>query len=145
MFRMSETVSIRRPADDVFQFVADLRNFPKWRANLASSEVVSDAHTDVGARCIEQIQMGPRTIPASCEITAFSPGRSLTFRARSPGLVYDGTVIVEPEPGGSAFTLSGEVRLNGPLRLLQPVIRARMRDGVRREAAAVKARVEALA
>ena len=145
MFRMSETVSIRRPPGDVFQFVADLRNFPEWRANLASSAVVSEAYTDVGARCDEQIQMGPRKIPASCEITAFSVGRRFSFRALSPGLVYDGNVVVEPQAGGSTFTLSGEVRLNGPLRLLQPFIRARMRDGVRREVAAVKARVEALA
>jgi len=144
MFRMSETVSISKPPGDVFRFVADLRNFPEWRANLASSAVVSETWTDVGARCDEQIQMGPRKIPASCEITTFSAGRRFSFRAVSPGLVYDGNVVVEPEAGGSTFTLSGEVRLSGPLRLLQPVIRARMRDGVRREAAAVKARVEAL-
>lgn len=98
MFRVSETVSIGRPPGDVFQFVLDLRNFPKWRANLASSAVVSETYTDVGARCDEQIQMGPRTIPASCEITAFAAGRSLSFRALSPGLVYDGNVVVEPEP-----------------------------------------------
>jgi uncharacterized membrane protein len=145
MFRVSETVSISRPHGEVLEFVADLRNFPKWRANLASSVVVSEAYTDVGARCDERIRIGPRTIPTSCEITAFSAGRSLSFRALSPGLVYDGKVVVEPEPGGSTFTLSGEVRLSGLLRLLRPVIRARMQDGVRREVAAVKARVEALA
>ena len=114
MFRVSETVSISRPPGDVFQFVADLRNFPQWRANLASSTVVSETCTDVGARCDEQIRMGPRTIPASCEITAFSAGRRLSFRALSPGLVYDGNVVVEPEPGGSTFTLSGEVRHVSP-------------------------------
>ena len=144
MFRVSETVSIGKPPGDVFWFVADLRNFPEWRANLASSAVVSETYTDVGARCDEQIQMGPRKIPASCEITTFSAGRRFSFRAVSPGLVYDGNVVVEPEAGGSTFTLSGEVRISGPLRLLEPVIRARMRDGVRREVAAVKARVEAL-
>jgi uncharacterized membrane protein len=35
MFRVSETVSIGRPPGDVFRVVADLRDFPKWRANLA--------------------------------------------------------------------------------------------------------------
>jgi uncharacterized membrane protein len=144
MFRVNETVSISRPPGEVFRFVADLRNFPKWRANLASSAVVSETYTDVGARCDEEIQIGPRKIPASCEITTFSAGRTFSFRALSPGLVYDGTVVVEPEPGGSTFMLSGKVRISGPLRLLEPVIRGRMRDGVRREVAAVKARVEAL-
>lgn len=48
MFRMSETVTIDRPATDVFDFVADLHNFPLWRANLASSTVVSERRPGSG-------------------------------------------------------------------------------------------------
>jgi len=143
MFHVSDTVSIDRPPGDVFDFVADLRNFPRWRANLASSAVVSETHTGVGARCDEEIRMGSRTIPATCEITTSSVGRTFSFRAVAPGLVYDEIVVVEPQRDGSAFTLSGEVGLTGLLRLLQPVIRARMQAGVRSEVAAVKACLEA--
>ncbi len=142
MFNMSESVLIHRSPEDVFEFVADLRNFPIWRANLASSTVVSERSTDVGARCDEEIQMGPRRIPATCEITAFSAGRTFSFQAVSPGLTYDGHVVVGPEEDGSSFTLSGEVRVNGFLRLLQPIIKGRMQEGVRREVAGVKAHME---
>jgi uncharacterized membrane protein len=142
MFHLGDTVSIDRPPGDVFDFVADLRNFPRWRANLASSAVVSGTYTDVGARCEEEIRMGPRTIPATCEITTFSAGRRFSFRAVSPGLVYDGNAVVEPQRDGSTFTLSGEVRLSGFLRLLQPVIRSRMQAGVESEVAAIKACLE---
>ncbi|MEO5705360.1 MAG: SRPBCC family protein [Candidatus Limnocylindrales bacterium] len=142
MFNMSESVLIKRSPEDVFEFVADLRNFPIWRANLASSTVVSEKFTDLGARCDEEIQMGPRKIAATCEITAFSAGRTFSFQAVSPGLTYDGHILVIPEEGGSKFTLSGEVRVHGFLRLLQPVIRGRMQEGVRREVAGVKAHME---
>lgn len=144
MFRMSETVTIDRPAADVFDFVADLRNFPRWRANLASSTVVSESSTGVGARCEEEIRIGPRRIPATCAITALSSGRRLSFRAVSPGIVYDGLLVVEPRAStSSSLTLSGEVHVSGPLRLLEPLLRPRMRGGVRREVAAVKANLEA--
>jgi hypothetical protein len=63
MFQMSDIVSINRSPDDVFNFVADLHNFPKWRANLASSTVVSERSAHVGAQCDEEIQMGLRKIP----------------------------------------------------------------------------------
>lgn len=142
MFRTSETVSIDRSSKDVFEFVADLRNFPLWRASLASSTVVTERTTDVGARCDEEIQMGPRRLRGSCEITSFSVGRSFSFRAVSRGLVYDGQVVVDPSQDGSSFTLSGEVTLSGFVRLLEPVIKRQMREGVRREAAAVKAHME---
>jgi hypothetical protein len=127
----------------VFEFVADLRNFPIWRANLASSIVVSERSTDVGARCDEEIQMGPRTIAGTCQITAFSPGRTFAFQAASPGLIYDGLVVIAPEEAGSTFTLSGAVSTTGFLRLLQPVIKRRMQDGVKREVATIKAHMEA--
>jgi Polyketide cyclase / dehydrase and lipid transport len=138
VFQMSETVSIDRPPADVFSFVADLRNFPIWRANLASSRVVSDSPTDVGATCDEEIQVGPRKIPATCRITSFSAGREFLFQAISQGLVYDGHLLVEPHGSGCRLTLSGEVRLSGFMRLMQPVLSRRMRQGVRTEVAAIR-------
>lgn len=142
MFSMSETVPVDRSPAEVFAFVADLRNFPLWRANLASSKVVSENPTDLGARCNEEIRMGPRRIPASCEITTFQAGTEFSFRAVSRGLVYDGRLSVEPRDGGSHLTLSGQVTLTGFLRLLQPMISGRMRQGVRSEVAAIKAHME---
>jgi hypothetical protein len=142
MFRIGERVLVDCPPAVVFGFVADLRNFPLWRANLATSTVVSDGYTDVGARCEEQIQVGPATIPATCQITSFSAGRTLTFRAVSPGLQYDGLLEVEAEGEGSRLTLTGDIAVTGPLRLLQPVLRRRLQAGVRDEVAAIKARVE---
>jgi uncharacterized membrane protein len=142
MFRMSETVSINRSPKDVFDFVADLNNFPKWGANLASSTVISERSTDLGARCDEEIQLGPRKMPATCEITAFSAGRTFSFRAISPGIVYAGHIIVEPEENGSSFTLAGEVQVEGFLRLMQGILKRRMEDGVRKEVASVKSYLE---
>ncbi len=142
MFHVAETVSINCSPDDAFAFVADLRNFPLWRANLASSEVVSERPTDVGARCKEEIQMGPRKIAAVCEITSYSAGQAFSFRAVSPGLVYDGRLRVDPAESATSLTLSGDVRPTGFLRLLQPVLKRRMQAGVDSEVAAIKARLE---
>ncbi|MEZ5115748.1 MAG: hypothetical protein R2737_05705 [Candidatus Nanopelagicales bacterium] len=60
-----------------------------------------------------------------------------------PGVAYDGLLVVEPRAGASSLTLSGEVSISGPLRLLEPLMRRRMRAGVRHEVAAIKANLEA--
>lgn len=142
VFRIGESVLVHSAPAEVFAFVADLRNFPLWRANLATSTVVSDQFTDVGARCEEEIAIGPRSIPATCQITSFDAGRTFSFRALSPGLQYDGLVTVEPEEGSTRFTLSGNITVTGPLRLLQPLLRRRLQEGVREEVAAIKAHME---
>ena len=142
VFRIGESALVHSGPAEVFAFVSDLRNFPLWRANLATSTVVSDNYTDVGARCEEEIRIGPRSIPATCQITIYDPGRTFSFRARSPGLQYDGLVTVEPEGDATRFTLSGDITVTGPLRLLQPVLRRRLQDGVREEVAAIRTHVE---
>jgi hypothetical protein len=142
MFRIGESALVHSAPGEVFAFVSDLRNFPLWRANLATSRVVSDGFTDVGARCEEEIQIGPRTIPATCQITRFDAGRTFSFRALSPGLQYDGLVDVEEGGDDSRFTLTGDITVTGLLRLLQPALRRRLQDGVRKEVAAIKAHVE---
>jgi hypothetical protein len=142
VFRIGESIVVHSPPDDVFAFVSDLRNFPLWRANLAASTVVSDGFTGVGATCEEEIRVGPRTISGRCRITSFTPGRTFSFRALSPGLRYDGLVDVVPEGDGCRFTLTGDITVTGPLRLLQPVLRRRLQDGVRAEVAAIRAHVE---
>lgn len=142
VFRIGESVLVHGAPGEVFGFVSDLRNFPLWRAGLATSTVVSDQFTDVGARCEEEIAIGPRSIPATCQITSFDAGRTFSFRALSPGLRYDGLVTVEPEHGSTRLTLTGDITVTGPLRLLQPVLRRRLQEGVREEVAAIKAHME---
>jgi hypothetical protein len=107
-----------------------------WRSNLASSNIVSERSTGVEARCDEEVQVGPRRVRGSCEITASSAGREFSFRAISPGFVYDGSVTVAPAGDGCRFTLSGDVSLSGFMRLLEPVLERRTRAGVRSEVAA---------
>ena len=142
VFRIGESVLVHSAPEEVFAFVADLRNFPLRRANLATSTVVSDNVTDVGARCEEAIEVGPRSIPATCQITSYAVGRTFSFRALSPGLQCDGLVTVEPERDSTRFTLSGNIRVTGPLRLLQPVLRRRLQQGVREEVGGIKAHLE---
>jgi hypothetical protein len=53
-------------------------------------------------------------IPGWCRITSFTPGRTFSFRALSPGLRYDGLVDVVPEGDGCRFTLTGDITVTGP-------------------------------
>ncbi len=143
MFRMSETVSINRAPTDVFDFVSDLNNFQHWRANLASSTVKSERSNGAGAWCEEEIQAGRRRIPGTCSITALTAGQEFTFRAISAGLVYEGRLLVEPEGGSTRLTLGGVVHISGGLRLIEPMLRRRMRSGLRSEVKKIKRLLDA--
>ena len=83
------TVTIQRPAEDVFAFLADFENIPKWNYAIEQTSKISAGPAGVGTRYRQT-----RTIPSrgveDFEITAFrrpgtwpSADRSARSRQRS--------------------------------------------------------------
>ena len=142
MIRLNAVTTISRSPGDVFAFLADLNNFPAWRANLVSFEILTAGPTEVGTRCAEVVQVGPMRAAGTCDVTEFSAGRSMAFRAVSGGIVYDGKIAVEPWDEGSKLTLTGDVQVMGALKLLQPVLKRRLESGIEKEVSSVKGVLE---
>lgn len=138
MIQLNEARTISRPPGEVFSFLADLNNFPKWRANLVSFKILTDGPTEVGTRCAEVVQVGPMRASGTCDVTELTPGRSMAFKATTAALVYDGRIVVEPWERGSKLTLTGDVYPRGPMKLMQPVLRRKLASGIDREVSAVK-------
>lgn len=73
-------ISIDRPVEEVFAFVADGETAPTWRTGVLDVERV--AGDGAGARYRQGVK-GPfgRRVPADYEVTVSEPGRLLAFRA----------------------------------------------------------------
>src|SRR5258708_7714452 len=104
VIQLSDAVPISRPPSDVFPFVADLSNIPKWQSEVVTSKVTTPGPTKVGTRFTEDVKMGPWRTTATCEVTEFSPGTMMGFSAVSTAMDYRGRVVVEPWQGGSKLT-----------------------------------------
>jgi uncharacterized protein YndB with AHSA1/START domain len=74
------SITINRPIDEVFAFVADGANGPKWRSGVLDVAHVSGK--GVGETWRQGVKgPGGRRIAADYEITAFDPPDSLEFKA----------------------------------------------------------------
>lgn len=138
MIHLNETTAISRSPGEVFAFLADLNNFPKWRANLVSFKILTAGPTEVGTRCAEVVQVGPMRATGTCDVTEFFPGRMMAFKATSAGIIYDGRILVEPLGVGSKLTLTGDVHPRGPLKLIQRILKGKLENGIKREVSSVK-------
>lgn len=138
MFEVQGISKIHRSPGEVFEFVADLHNFEKWRSNLVSSTIVTKGPTDVGSQCSEVIQMGPKQEAIFCEVTAFTPGSVMSFESDSSALTYFGNIVVEPCEEGAQFTITGRIVPKGFFNILQPFLKMQLSKGVKQEAASVK-------
>jgi uncharacterized protein YndB with AHSA1/START domain len=115
---MEHSVEIARPVDEVFAFLADPANLPRWQSGLHEVRKEGDA-SGVGARHVEIRSVLGKRLEQTLEVTALEPGRRLdlevvegpvhlsirhTFSSTAGGTRVD--VVGEGDPG-PLFVIAG--------------------------------------
>jgi uncharacterized protein YndB with AHSA1/START domain len=123
------TVMIARPIEDVFAFLSDLENIPKWNYAIVETRKISEGPVGVGTT-YHQVRSVPSRSEERLEITTYNPPRQLQIRGQlgpfASRLVYALDVI----PEGTRVTNTVELELGGPGRLLERVAVPRVREAV---------------
>jgi uncharacterized protein YndB with AHSA1/START domain len=83
--RFENTITIRRDSAEVFAYLADFENVPKWNYAIVETSNVSDTPVGVGTR-YRQVRKLPRPSEERFEVTEFEPGARLSVEGicRSP-------------------------------------------------------------
>ena len=123
------SVVIDRPRSEVFAFVANHENDPKWRRGVL--DIQRAAGEGVGAVYRQGVK-GPfgRRVPADFEITAFEEGSHVAFRALSGPVRPEGSYRFEDANGGTRVTFSLNAEVRGPKMLIAPMVGKAMRNEV---------------
>ena len=142
MSSFTNTVTIDRPARDVFAFLADLENVPRW--NYAITETRKTKSGDVGVgTTYEQTRSTPAPSREQLTITEFEPDRHITVvgtLARFPArLEY----TMEERDGRTRLSNTVDLRLTGAVRLLGGIAAGRIRSTVAKNLDTLKELLEA--
>jgi uncharacterized protein YndB with AHSA1/START domain len=130
MARIEGELVIRRPVHEVFDFVADERNEPRYNPRICRAEKLSPGPIGPGARFRAEAVMLGRTTGMTIEYTTYERPRRLASSIHMPAADIAGTLRFDPVPDGTRMGWSWEVRPRGLYRLLTPVI---VRVGRRQE------------
>jgi carbon monoxide dehydrogenase subunit G len=117
------TIATPRTSADAFDYMSDLRNFEAW---------------DPGVRSVTQISGTGGGPDAEFDVVVDAPGggltlryrtiewdrpRSVTVKASSRMFTSLDRIVVEPNGDGSLVTYDATLTLNGPLKLLDPLLK----------------------
>ncbi|TMK73772.1 MAG: hypothetical protein E6G50_00785 [Actinobacteria bacterium] len=130
MISVQHRVAIRRPLYEVFAFVAEKENDPRWRPSVVEISRLSGDGT--AGTTYHQVLKGPggRPAPADFEITGYEPGKRLAFRATAGPVRPEGSFDFVEEGGVTHVTFTLEVALDGTKKLMTPVVSKAMRNEV---------------
>jgi carbon monoxide dehydrogenase subunit G len=141
--RIEESVQVERNREEVFQFLTDLDNLPKWQTGVIQSERISDGPVRVGFQFAETAKVGPLKLHNICTVTDLRPNLRFSFQAKSSGpLDFEGSFELQPLSGGTRLTVMASAHLKGLWRLLQPLLAGDLKKETRRELQTLKDLVE---
>ena len=115
-------IVINRPVEQVFDFVADERNEPRFNPKMLTVEKVTPGPVGKGTRFRTQVKARQRTAEMSVEFTAYDRPRRLTSVSKLSNMEIEGTLTFDPVPEGTRMRWSWDLAPRGILRLATPVI-----------------------
>lgn len=122
MIKSAESVIIRRTPEEVFAYVADLRNEPTWHVDIDSVDPATDPVPAVGTAYPLRFKPFMGRTQGTFTALEVSQGERVVYRGDFAGLRPLITYAVEPVPEGTRFTRSVEMRPRGLGALMAPAM-----------------------
>ena len=122
MARIEGETVIRRPVDEVFDYVADERHEPAYNPRMVRSAKRTDGPVGVGTRFEAQMATRPRPMYMVTELTGFARPHRLELRTTSGFAEVRGAMTFDEVDGGTRMRWCWELRPHGALRLAGPVL-----------------------
>jgi len=121
MIAATHTVEIDRPVSEVFDYVIDQRNEPKWHTDVVDAE--PKAPIELGSTVTWTVRfMGENQYVS--EVTAFEPSRFIRIDGREGPLKPTLTHAFEQNNGTTRYTRSVSIPTEGMFRLVGPIMKA---------------------
>lgn len=117
MPRFEHEIVIDRPPAEVFAYLADLRNLPKWQSTLLEIRPEGDGGTSAGTRFTEVRKVAGRRFESTAEVAVHEPEREFTLRVVSGPFPATVRHLLAPSGDGTRLTVEFDVQAKGLLGL----------------------------
>lgn len=83
MIQFEHSIEINRPVQEVFQFLANPRDFPKWQTEVVQSTLTSPGPIGLGTTFDEAVKIMGWKVHTTFEITQYDLDKKVCIRATS--------------------------------------------------------------
>lgn len=131
MIQISNSIEIILPVAQVFEFVADVDNNPKWMP-VQSVQKWGAGQMGVGSRFKQQFVLMGTRYTLDGVITALEPNKKISFNYVASIFTWQGDYLFEPTAAGTRMSARGIINLTGMLKMMEtnfaPKIRKLIND-----------------
>jgi hypothetical protein len=143
--RNEVTVTIDRPIERVFGFLADGENDRLFSERIIEISKITGGEIGVGTVYASTARDMGRTAKHELEITVFEPPTRILWRelSKGPVVISEGGYDLQPAGAGTELAFFGVLEGRGPGKLLVGLVARNVRRGLPAFAQSIKDAVEA--
>ena len=122
MIKVETTVQIEGLSDEVFAFISDFENNPKWQSGQLEAKFTSEGPLRVGSTYNQVAKFLGRWIVSTFEVLEYEPNRKVKASSTSRSFPITFTRMVEPHDGEAEVTANIEGDASGFFKLAEPLL-----------------------
>ncbi len=137
MTRVQFDITVPRPVEEVYDYVADFRNLPDWDPGIVSSEQTSGSGIEVGSTYRVVSSFGGREVELTYRVTAAERPSRVVIEGDASSVHAVDEIRFEQADGGTRVRYTADFTLKGLLGPVAPFLKpaferlaAKSRDGL---------------
>ncbi len=143
MITLNLSTLVDRPMQDVFAFLSNPLNLPKWQSMVASIEQVTPGAVGVGSKYKVTAEMMGRKIDGVLEMTTFAPPDKIGFINNAGPMQVTITITLKPVGTGAKIALHAEGNPGGVFKIAEGILANQVKSQMEANLARLKSVLEA--
>jgi uncharacterized protein YndB with AHSA1/START domain len=127
MIRVEESIVIHRPIEEVFAFVADQANAPRWQSGLLEVRRTTGEPLGVGTKHTAVRRFMGRRLEATNEYIVYEPNKEITFKGTAGSSDFQHSYLTETVAGETKLTSRMVMQSKGLFGLAEPLIASNLK------------------
>lgn len=124
MIKTEVAVIIQRPIEEVFAYVTDVANFPRWAgAVVVESRQTSPGPLGVGTTFVQVNRFLLLRFTSQFTVKVYRPPSEFVYQTTAGLFQFTGHYTFAPVAGGTRFLSRDRAVPGGPLKLFAPLLR----------------------
>ena len=127
-----------RSPTEVFDYITDPTRLPEWQTNTVSSVPEGDGPLGVGTR-LREVHRAPggKELESVVEVVEYVPDRVFALEVKE-GTPIHAHITFDPADGGTRMRFRAHGKLNGPGRIIEPLVARMLRKQFGQHVATLK-------
>ncbi len=122
MAKLEHSIVIKRPVEEVFEFMNNPENEKLYRSGLIETELTSEGSIGVGSTTREVSKFMGIKMESTGEVTEYEHNRLVASKSTSGPIPFTFKTTFDPVPDGTKVTMEFEGEIGGFFKVAESVV-----------------------